>query len=113
MPKLTLQPLVENSVFHSNINLAVNNIHIDITANTIGEDVCIIIHDHNTVNADYLNEYLKSTIIESASDSRGLGIRNINQRLGFVFGPKYSLKYKSDKNGLYAIVTLPHGYVNL
>lgn len=107
MPKLTLQPLVENSVFHSNINLVVSNIHIDITADKTEDDVCIIIHDRNTVNADYLNEYLQSAVAESTSDRRGLGICNINQRLGFVFGQKYGLEYKSDENGLYAIITIP------
>lgn len=107
LPKLTLQPLVENSIFHSNINLAVSDIEITITVQKVNDVVTIIIHDHNTVDAKDINEYLKSNIPETNSNRRGLGIRNINQRLSFVFGKQYGLEYKSDETGLYAIVTVP------
>lgn len=107
LPKLTLQPLVENSIFHNDTNPATNKIYIKLKAEADAENVRIIIMDDNTVSPQKLNAHLSSTQEEYVANRRGLGIRNISQRLRFVFGEEYTLSYKSEAGRLCAVVTVP------
>lgn len=107
MPKLTLQPLVENSIFHSDKSLAEGDINIYITAKIANEKVMIEIYDNNSADPQLLNSYISSTEDDFVQNRRGLGIRNISQRLSFIFGDGYGIKYALKNGGLCTTITLP------
>lgn len=106
-PKLTLQTLVENSIFHSDINPAVSKVTVEIEAREENGNVVIMVMDNNSVSPDVLNGHLRNDFEEKTETRRGLGIRNVNQRLSFVFGEEYTLSYKSEEGKLCAVVTVP------
>ena len=107
MPKLTIQPLIENSIFHCDSGLNDKNIHIKVSVTACNKVASITIHDNNKVDAAILNEHLQHEDSINKSERRGLGIYNINQRLELIFGDGYGLHYESDSSGLCTIVTLP------
>ena len=107
MPKLTIQPLIENSIFHCDYGLNEQNIHIKVSAALSDGAAAITIQDKNKIDSDILNEHLQHEESTNKSERRGLGIYNINQRLALIFGEGYGLHYESDSSGLRTIVTLP------
>ena len=107
MPKLTIQPLIENSVFHCDTSLNEHDIHIGVLVAASEDEVAITICDSNQADAEVLNKHLQNEDMRSNTDRRGLGIFNISQRLSFIFGPQYGLRYESDETGLRAIINLP------
>ena len=107
MPKLTIQPLIENSIFHCNTSLCDQDIYIQVHASASDDVVKITICDNNKADIDILNKHLQNEDMRNSSDRRGLGIYNINQRLSLIFGPQYGLHYESDGSGLRTIVNLP------
>lgn len=107
MPKLTIQPLIENSIFHCDSGLNDQNIYIKVSVASSDSVASITIHDSNKVDAATLNEHLQHEESTNKSERRGLGIYNINQRLALIFGEDYGLRYESNNSGLRTIVTLP------
>lgn len=107
MPKLTLQPLIENSIFHSDKSLAESDINIRMTAEVTNNKVLIKIYDMNSIDPQILNSHLLSTEEDYTQNRRGLGIRNINQRLAIIFGEDYGIRYTSENSGLCTTVILP------
>ncbi len=107
MPKLTIQPLIENSIFHSDTSLNDQDIYISIQVSSFDSIVQITIYDNNSADLNRLNAHLQHENIDTNTDRRGLGIYNINQRLSLIFGQQYGLRYELDESGLRTIVTLP------
>lgn len=107
MPKLTIQPLIENSIFHSDKSLNDQDIYLFVQASSHEGVSQISIYDNNSADINLLNAHLKHEDIGNSTDRRGLGIYNINQRLSLIFGQQYGLRYELDETGLRTIVTLP------
>ncbi len=105
IPRLTIEPLVENSVFHNDRPLAVDNVDIKISAKKDNLNIIVEIWDHNSTSAEYLNQYLNNNA--ENPQQRGLGIRNINNRLKLVYGESYGLSYTRADNMLCARLTFP------
>lgn len=84
IPNLTLQPLVENAILHG---LEKKNADgkLIITGIKRGDDLYIVIQD----NGAGIPEHLLGNILKS--ESRGYGLRNVNQRIKLVFGEEYGL----------------------
>jgi len=107
IPKLTIQTLVENSIFHSDKNPAVNKITVVVEVYEKDGKVEIMVRDNNSADPELLNRHLNDATEKNHETRRGLGIRNINQRLSFVFGEGYNLIYKKEGDFLCALVTVP------
>ena len=107
MPKLTIQPLIENSIFHCNNGLTDQNIYLKVLVTAAENIATITIFDNNHADLEILNAHLQHENARDRSARRGLGIYNINQRLSLIFGPQYGLRYEADESGLRTIVTLP------
>jgi len=106
IPKITLQPLIENAIIHGVKNMGEDG-EILIRARERAGRVEIAIGDngYKTVDFPAIDKLLND---ESPSPSVGYGIRNIHQRLRLHFGPEFGLRYEARaEGGTLVTVTLP------
>ncbi len=110
-PKLILQPIVENALYHG--IKPKGSGHIDITVAVDSELIVISISDNgegmDAVDVNNLNDFLQSKHGSQPPKSKsGYGIKNVNERIKIYFGKKYGLFYTSEKNvGTTAFIVLP------
>jgi len=105
LPKLTLQPLVENALYHG-----IKNTRRKGTIRLTGriEDGNIILEV--TDNGHGMSEERLNEIRASIADVKGegFGLRTVHQRIQILFGPEYGLKLKSRLDeGTRVVVTIP------
>lgn len=93
VPKLSIQPLVENSIGHGLKNVRGEK-YIGIEVLLEGESVFISVID-NGIGADVkkLEEYLKKEDIQDLQNHTSIGLRNINERIHFLCGEKYGIAF--------------------
>ena len=107
IPKMTLQPLVENSIYHGIRVKEGKKGKVEITAKTDGRDAWIIVSDSGTgMGKSEIEEMNRS--ISLHDDSFGYGVRNVNKRIELMFGRPYGLRFTGNENGgVTVIVRLP------
>lgn len=108
IPKLILQPLVENAIYHG-VKLLFGKGHIFITGKEKDEEWEIVVTDTGKGMSEERLEILNSFIKDNQNtDSDIYGVRNVNERLKIIFGDKASMHYKNnDGGGTTVTVTLP------
>ncbi|XME02963.1 sensor histidine kinase [Lachnospiraceae bacterium C1.1] len=95
IPKLTIQPIVENSIKHG-LSGVRGEKSLKIYSEENGEKVSIIVEDNGSgMNADEINKWLNSNDREEQKES--IGLRNIHRRLQLLFGTDYGLKLERDE----------------
>ena len=108
VPKLILQPLVENSIYHGIKELRSMG-EICIFSYNDGEDLIIEVRDNaggmDKAKIEQLNEFL-SNRQQSSDNSYGIGVANVNNRIKLYYGEKYGLHYEQDENLIRAILRL-------
>ena len=106
IPKLLLQPIVENSIYHGiKYNKGGGTVKIKVSAN--GESICFCIEDDGR---GMRREELARVFDEKDSIviSRGIGLSNISERLKLYYGDKGMLQIESKfKKGTSVIIILP------
>ena len=102
--KFTLQPLVENAIFHG-IEPADRCGTIRIGAETDGDDLIISVTDDGVGISEDEIAHIFDERKHSKTDMTGVGIRNIDDRIKLVYGDSYGLSFKSEK-GKYTQVTV-------
>lgn len=111
IPKMTIQPIVENSIYHGletkssdcrvriDIRLTENGIILMVSDNGIGMDENTLIQLReglkNGVNVKD-HEYGGDDDRKNAGGN-GIGLYNVNQRIKLIFGPDYGLSVYSTK----------------
>ncbi|MEK5162292.1 sensor histidine kinase [Paenibacillus sp. FSL R5-0527] len=106
IPKITLQPLIENAIIHGVKNMGEDG-EIVIRALQNGNRVFITIADNGYKAVDFaaIDRLLNG---ENPSPSVGYGIRNIHQRIRLHFGADYGLSYAARPDGGTVVtITLP------
>ncbi|WP_423334949.1 sensor histidine kinase [Neobacillus sp. 19] len=108
VPKLIVQPLVENALIHGFKNQEAGVLNIIIEKDQ--SDICIIVTDNGMGMEDELvkriNEEL--TYKDTYSALKSIGLLNVNQRIKSEFGEAYGLKLISKiQKGTSVIITLP------
>ncbi|WP_116190277.1 sensor histidine kinase [Paenibacillus taihuensis] len=87
LPKLLLQPLVENAILHG-VESKVTPGRVEVTARKFGEDVIVTVEDDGAGMSEeslrQLIEGLESGKVQSTKDS-GVGIANVQRRLRLYF----------------------------
>jgi two-component system sensor histidine kinase YesM len=115
LPKLTLQPIVENAIFHG-IERKMGNGHVLIKIETTPKRLIITVSDDGLgIEEDMLkelNDKLNTQSFEYAkpgSDKKtGIGIINVNNRIKLLFGEEYGIYIYSTVNvGTDVEITLP------
>lgn len=103
LPKLTLQPLVENAILHGMLEHGEKSDTIVIRAFHRDGDTILQITD--TFPADINRMY---QIIRDTAQVEKHGIKNVNSRLKMLFGEPYGLDFKmSEDGGLIVEIRLP------
>lgn len=106
--KLTLQPLVENALFHG-IEPTGECGTITVTAREDGEDLLLCVEDSGIgIPAELLATILSGEHKRNGASLNGIGIANVHKRLQLVYGEGYGLTVES-KQGEYTrvIVRIP------
>lgn len=115
LPKLTLQPIIENAIYHG-IECKVGVANIDVNIETTKSRLIINVIDdgrgidENTLNA--LNKTLNTSDtyeVKSATQSKGgIALVNVNNRIKLLFGENYGIRISSTINiGTDVEITLP------
>ena len=107
IPKMTLQPLVENSIYHG-IKIK-NGLKGEIYLSAIADENKIIVSLSDTGVG--MNQEEIDTINNSISifdESSGYGLRNVNKRIEMAFGREYGLFYRKNEKGQTTVdISLP------
>ncbi len=107
IPKITLQPLVENSIYHGIKVKEGKQGELRITVQNKGEDIFIIVADNGTGMTEEQIREMNNSISEYDKDF-GYGIRNVNKRIEILFGKEYGLHYeKNELGGVSVMIHLP------
>ena len=89
--KITLQPIIENAIYHG-LDMVDEGI-ITIEVSRQGEDILIRIIDNGVgMTKEQCNEILQ----RDSSDKTGIGIKNVNDRIKIYFGDQYGVTIKSE-----------------
>lgn len=95
MPKLLLQPLLENCIFHG-AQPDRNILHINVIVKKIAGTLLISITDNGMgITENQLTEIREKLKDENHKDTRHVGIFNINKRLRLYYEKEYSLSIDS------------------
>ena len=93
IPKITLQPLVENSITHG-IQKKPERVGIIRISGILENDAVILYIQDDGIGMT--EEHIQSIFINNNPDEvHGFGIRNTNERLKLYFGNEYGLTYRS------------------
>lgn len=103
-PKVLLQPLVENAIFHGVSNMDGEGC-IWISIRRVGKDIRMTVADNGFLPVDLSR---LEAILTGNDDDKGYGIRNVHQRIQLHFGQAYGLSYSlRDGGGLAATISIP------
>lgn len=110
VPRFILQPIVENSILHG-IAPKANGGSIEIHANLESVNLVIRIEDDgigmDSGRVKIINDAMKNPTADN-EDGTGVGIRNVNRRVKFVYGDEYGVKLESSVNkGSSCIIYFP------
>lgn len=106
VPRFTLQPIVENAIYHGLPEDLERQGHILISAGIRGDTLQIAVED----NGEGIPMDKAEAILKKGRDKsfNGIGVINVNERIRLYFGEKYGLHFESEK-GKYTrcILTMP------
>lgn len=92
IPKLTLQPLVENSIYHG-IKLQREKGQIKVSAVDMGDKIELTVKDNGAGMTDERLAEMRSAI--ENGEKIGFGLRTVHQRMQLLYGDEYGLKISS------------------
>lgn len=97
--KLTLQPLVENAIFHG-IEPTGENGTITVTGREEGDDLVLCVTDDGAgIPPDILPTLLSEERPRSHASLNGIGVCNVHKRLQMLYGEAYGLTIESEPGG--------------
>ena len=103
IPKLSIQPLVENALKHG-IEDTGETCDIILSVRQEKEGACISVSN----TGSRFDDDMEQKLLDSRSSTNdalaihGIGLKNINERLQLIYGPECRLKFYNNKN--YAVV---------
>jgi two-component system, sensor histidine kinase YesM len=105
LPKLTLQPLVENALYHGIKNRRRKGF-IRVTSRMQNECMILEVTDDGPGMTEERLDEVRASLAEGRRE--GFGLRTVHQRIQILFGREYGLALESTLNvGTRVIVTIP------
>ena len=113
IPRISLQPLVENAINHGIKNKHGDKI-ISISAKICDEDLVIEVADNGTgFDVSKMNKRLAENDMGLMEEGNSIGIYNINARLKMLYGQEYGLKVFSELDkGTTVTLRIPRKKIN-
>lgn len=90
--KITIQPFIENAIYHG-LDRMVDEGEIKIIIERRGKDIAIIVKDNGLGMTE---EQCKAVLQKGRSDSKGIGVKNVDDRLKTYFGEEYGITIDSE-----------------
>ncbi len=107
IPKLLLQPVIENSIKYGFEKKA--TINIEISSRIKDEKINIIIKDDGYGIEKERLTYLKKLLNKKENDTDTIGLYNINRRIKLIHGEEYGLEIDSiEGEGTIVTIVLPY-----
>lgn len=110
MPRLLIQPLLENAVVHGMEPVGGGEIHL--TIKRVDEHLEITVEDDGAgIPEKDLQEFRRFFSGEPAniSNSTGIGIKNVHNRIQILYGKDYGISLEKGKErGTVATITIPY-----
>lgn len=108
IPKITLQPLVENAIYHGIKNRRGGG-SIDISAFDSENGFTILIKDNGAgMDEKRLEKVRESLVNRSPEEAEIYGLYNVNERIQLDFGREYGISIQSEHNkGTSVYINLP------
>lgn len=103
IPKMSIQPLVENAIVHG-LEEMPGICKIDLNVWTDEQYLHVCVCNSDTVIDEHLLEYEGP---EATSKGFGIGIRNIDSRIKLIYGEKYGLALKNNRNSVEVSFYIP------
>ena len=108
IPKLTLQPLVENSIYHGIKVKEGKKGSVFLKAVREGDHVLIILADTGSGMTQAQIDAMNLQLSEY-DESFGYGVRNVNKRIELLYGKDYGLYYlRNEFGGVTVEIQLPY-----
>lgn len=105
LPKLTLQPLVENALYHG-IKISRRKGFIRVSGRAQGDRLILEVADDGSGMTKERLDSVRASLAEESSE--GFGLRTVHQRLQILFGREYGLAVESaPDSGTIITVTIP------
>lgn len=110
--KLTLQPLVENSLYHG-IKYKRAEGRIEVIGRADNGLIHFLVRDNGVGMEEAELVKLQEEIQKPCKETeKGFGLANVNERIRMNFGPQYGMKIDSEKNkGTCVSITIPMEYM--
>ena len=108
VPRLSIQPLVENAIQHGLMNKRGDK-KIDIGADAASETLEVWVEDNGVgMDMDKINERLENSLDDALSKSESIGLDNINARAKLLYGNEYGVTINSKINeGSRVVLRIP------
>ncbi|WP_214627656.1 cache domain-containing sensor histidine kinase [Paenibacillus agaridevorans] len=106
VPKLTLQPLVENSIYHG-LKFKGNRGRLDIQGYRVQDNIVLIVSDDGVgMPEEKIAALLRDRVDSGNRDS--FGFRSVDRRIKLLFGSEYGLSLESELGQFTRVtVTIP------
>nr|MCR5671855.1 histidine kinase [Butyrivibrio sp.] len=99
VPRMIIQPVVENAVEYG--AGPDGNRYVELSINEDGGNIIIRVVNHGVPskeNMEKIKRLLSEDVLDQTQD-KGIGIRNVDQRLKMMYGEAYGLSISPDGNG--------------
>ncbi|MBP1988442.1 cache domain-containing sensor histidine kinase [Paenibacillus eucommiae] len=108
MPKILLQPIVENAIYHG-IKYLPEGGMLTIKGGEVDGQIVLTVADNGVgIDADKLKDILRMDAEKTRAKASGVGIVNVHERIQLYFGKDYGLDFYSElEMGTLVTVTIP------
>ena len=109
MPRICIQPVVENALTHGLRNVRRKDKKLLIRSEHVNENLVITVQDNGAgMDAESMNRLLDQNDMKRVESGISIGILNVNARLKRLFGEKYGLHIESTAGeGTTVTITVP------
>ena len=109
MPRICIQPVVENALSHGLRNVRRKDKKLLIRSEHIDENLVITVSDNGAgMDAESMNRLLEQNDMKRVESGVSIGILNVNARLKNLFGDEYGLHIESTMGeGTTVTITVP------
>ena len=109
MPRICIQPVVENALTHGLRNVRRKDKKLLIRSEHVNENLVITVQDNGAgMDAESMNRLLDQNDMKRVESGISIGILNVNARLKRLFGEKYGLNIESTAGeGTTVTITVP------